>query len=140
MRWGAFTLGLYEKLEEHMMKYPKVRVMQLEMQLKYQKQKKAELQAVHDKKIDELIACQQENFRLYKLQDQIEQMKAKIQSVYIPAINKEALMKGQIHELYMKLGKTSDQAWEKTYKDIHEWESLSLHMSQPHVIENFIKV
>ena len=67
MRWGAFTLGLYEKLEEQMMKYPKVRVMQLEMQLKYQKQKKAELQTVHDKKIDELIACQQENFRLYKL-------------------------------------------------------------------------
>jgi len=95
---------------------------------------------VHDRKIDELIALQQENFRLYRLQDQIEEMKAKIRTVYIPAINKEALMKGQIHELYMKLGKTSDQAWEKTYKDIHEWESLSQHMAQPHIIDNFIKV
>ena len=89
---------------------------------------------------DKLIESQQANFKLCQITKQFEELRLKVHKVYIPAINKEALMKGQIHDLYMKLGKTEDQAWEQTYKDIHEWESLSHHMAQLQIIEIFIKV
>ena len=58
MRWGAFTYGLYEKLEDQILKYPRHRVMQLEMQLKWQKQKRAEEKAEKEKMRDKLIEQQ----------------------------------------------------------------------------------
>ena len=122
------------------MKYPKHRVQQIEMQLKWQKQKWAEEKAEKERMRDKLIEQQQANFRLCQITKQFEDLRMKVHKVYIPAINKEALMKGQIHELYMKLGKTDDQAWQQTYKDIHEYDSLSQHMSRPEVMQNFIKV
>ena len=122
-----------------MIKYPQHRVQQLELQLKWMKQKRDEEKAEKERMRDKLIDQQQANFKLCQITQQFEDLKQKVQRVYIPAINKEALMKGQIHQLYMRLGKNEDQAWQATYKDIHEYESLAQHMSRPEVMQNFIK-
>ena len=47
----------------------------------------------------------------------------------IPQINKEVLMKKQIIELYMQLGKSPDDSQKQAYIDVQEWDSLSAHMS-----------
>ena len=64
-----------------------------------------------EKKIDKLIALQKDHFELTKVAEKIEIMKAKVEQEHIPLINKQILMKKKIHELYMALGKTEDQAW-----------------------------
>ena len=135
----AFTLNLFTKLEDEIMQFPKARVWQLEMEVKYWKQKRAEEREEKEKKIDKLIALQKDHFELTKVAEKIEIMKAKVEQEHIPLINKQILMKKKIHELYMALGKTEDQAWKETFTDLAEWDQLSKHMSKPHIVEEFIK-
>ena len=49
------------------------------------------------------------------------------------------LMKKQIHDLHVQLGKSDDQAWYQTHIDIQEYDSLLTHMSQTHMVKQFIE-
>ena len=76
---------------------------------------------------------------LLKLKDELESMKDKVKKQIIPQINKEMLMKKKIAELYIQLGETQDNAQKQCYTDVQEWDSLLEHMSQPHIVEQFIE-
>jgi len=64
-----------------------------------------------------------------RVNEDFKNLREKIHNTYIPAINKEILMKNKIIQMYQQLGKTLDDAKKQTYIDLHEWEDLSLHMS-----------
>ena len=61
------------------MQFPKARVWQLEMEVKYWKQKRVEEREEKEKKIDKLIALQKDHFELSKVAEKIEIMKAKVE-------------------------------------------------------------
>ena len=66
---------------------------------------------------------------LLKILDEFAVLMTKVEKEAIAAINKQMLMKKQIHELYKQLGRSEDDAWRQTYIDLHEWDQLSQHYS-----------
>jgi hypothetical protein len=113
-----------ERFEETLVRYPRARVMQLEMFLEQEKRKTA-VEAARANK------AQEENSRLRKINHEIHDLYGKIGSMagvigeeLLPATQKIVDLKAKLHQLYIKLGKDNDQATFETLCVAKEWDRL----------------
>ena len=136
---NVFASKLYYKLEDLMIRYPPQLRKYVEQDLRHWKAKYQEAEAFSKQC---LVTQEKQRIRICELlniQTELEALKAKVQKGSIAAINKEMLMKKQIHDLHVQLGKSDDQAWYQTHIDIQEYDSLLAHMSQTHIVKQFIE-
>ena len=76
---------------------------------------------------------------MFKIQQDFDKLTTTITSELRPATMREMLMKDKIMELYVQQGKTHDQARYQMHIDAQEWDGLSDHLSQPHIVQQFIQ-
>ena len=98
--------------------------MQLEMFLEQEKRKTAEEAVRADKHSDEASRLRKVNHEITDLYQKIGSMAGLISDELLPATQKIVDLKTKLHELYMKLGKDTDQATFETLCDAKEYDRL----------------